>query len=225
MQTARIRPGEFHAWHGGSLLVTDIRGSCGEIPLSGFYFREARHLSRCQLLVCGERPWFCEAAGVSPSELQFEYVYPEVARYGGGGSGQSGDDVPRDQHGIPQRALVVHLGYEVVHGRLRIRASVSNRSQDRVACDVAFELDADFADIQEAQGGGTREQTAPVSVQPSDAAVSFDYAHPRLRYSTDVTATPAARWDAAARRLAVSAALEPGGETWLQLDVEPRGYG
>jgi glycogen debranching enzyme len=221
--TVRIRPGELHAWHGGSLLVTDFRGTCGDLPLSGFYFREARHLSRCRLLICGEAPWLCEATSVSPTELQFEYVYPEVANYGGGGSGQSGDDVSRNERGIPQRALIVHLGYEIVHGRLRIRAAVSNRSRERVACDISFELDADFADIQEAQGS-TREQTAPVKVETSDGAVLFSYAHPQLPYATRVTASPPAGWDSAAHRLVVPAELAPGEETWLQLDVEPQGY-
>jgi glycogen debranching enzyme len=218
--TARTRPDELHAWYGGSLLVTDFRGSCGDSPLSGFYFREARHLCRCRLLICGESPWLCEAADVSPAELQFEYVYPEIANYGGGGSGQSGDDVPRNARGIPQRALIVHLGYHVAHGRLRINISVSNRSRERVTCEVGLELDADFADIQEAQSR-SREQTAPITVRSSDTGVLFDYAHPRLTYATRVTAAPRGTWDDGSRRLAVPVVLEAGAQSWLQVDIEP----
>src|SRR5206468_10218911 len=108
MTQALGRPGQVYAWAGGSLLLTDSRGQCGEdLPLSGYYFREARHLSRCALLVDGDRPWLCEATAASPTELHFNYTYPEIANYGGGGSGQSGDDVPRNAVGIAQRALEI----------------------------------------------------------------------------------------------------------------------
>jgi glycogen debranching enzyme len=218
--TARIRSDELHAWHGGSLLILDLRGSCGELPLSGFYFREARYLSRCRLLINGEQPWICEAADPSPTELQFEYVYPEVAHYGGGGSGQSGDDVPRNDRGIPQRALIVHLGYEVAHARLRIRASVTNRSLEPVTCEIGVELDADFADIQEAQSHA-RQQSAPVTVTSSNECVRFAYAHDHLPYSTQVSALPSGSWDAELRRWILPVTLAPGSESWLQIDVHP----
>src|SRR5215831_19481522 len=108
---ARIRGDEWHAWIGASLLITDLRGSCGTAPLSGYYFRETRHLSRIRLLVDGEPLWPCEAAQPSPAQLRFLFVYPEIAAYGGGGSGQSGDDVPRNEAGLPQRGLIVTLDY------------------------------------------------------------------------------------------------------------------
>jgi len=217
---ARIRGDEWHGWNGASLLVTDLRGSCGSAPLTGYYYREARHLSRCRLLVNGEEPWLCEAAAVSPDELTFEFTYPEVAAYGGGGSGQSGDDVPRNEARIPQRALLLHLTYRLAHNHLRAQVSVENGSRESVSCDIALELDADFADIQEAQSR-RREQTAPVTLSDGAEGPVFAYEHPRLSCSTRIRCVAPARWDMAHRRMVLAATLPPRMRVDLTLEVRP----
>jgi len=103
---ALIRPATLYAWKGPSLLVTTTRGECGpDQGLTGYYFREARFLSTCRLLLNGREPWLCEAAAIGPDRLAFSYTFPEVARYGGGGSGQSGDDEPRDENGFPATGI------------------------------------------------------------------------------------------------------------------------
>src|SRR5512143_1042173 len=108
MTTALIRPRILYAWNGPSLLVLNVAGEASvEEGLSGFYFRETRFLRTLRLEVNGAAPWLCEAAEVAPPTLAFTYVYPEVAEYGGGGTGTAGDDLPRDRHGIPQRALAI----------------------------------------------------------------------------------------------------------------------
>src|SRR4051812_41297001 len=100
---ALIRPDTLCAWKGPSLLVVNTRGDCGDdVRLSGYYFREARFLRTCRFTINGRSPWLCEAASVEPSVLLFTYVFPEIAEFGGGGSGQSGDETPRDENGIPQ---------------------------------------------------------------------------------------------------------------------------
>jgi hypothetical protein len=106
MATALVRPEILYAWKGPSLLVVNPRGECGEDqPLSGFYFREARHLRTFRLEVNGRRPWLCEATAVTPDRLLLTYVDPEIRQPGGGGTGQSGDEEETDEHGIPVRAL------------------------------------------------------------------------------------------------------------------------
>jgi len=210
-----------HAWAGGSLLVTDARGSCGSLPLSGYYFRETRHLSRLDLLINGERPWLCESVRVSPRELRFLYVYPEVAAYGGGGSGQSGDDVPRDAAGIPQRALIVQTDCALSPAGMHVRMHVANHSQERVAGTVAIEIDADFADIQEAQGR-SREQAAKVAAAHDERALVFEYRHPQLPRSTAIVTPPAGAWDPSGRRLTWTLALDPGAARAFDLSIEPR---
>src|SRR5207237_6154949 len=102
------------AWKGPSLLVVTTDGECGNAePLSGYYFREARFLNTLRLTLDRQTPWLCEAASASPSVLAFTYVYPEIAEFGGGGSGSSGDEVPTNNRGIPQRALAIGVTYTV----------------------------------------------------------------------------------------------------------------
>ena len=56
-----------------------MRGECSpELPLSGFYFREARFLRTLRLEISGERPWLCEAASVDPESLAMSFVHPEL---------------------------------------------------------------------------------------------------------------------------------------------------
>ncbi len=85
--------------------MTTAGDAGGTGSLTGFYFREARFLSTVRLEIDGERLWLCEAASISPDQLQFVYTYPEVAVYEGGGSGQAGDEEPRNPQGIPQRGI------------------------------------------------------------------------------------------------------------------------
>jgi hypothetical protein len=140
------------AWKGPSLLVTNPSGVCGpDQTLSGYYFREARHLRTCRFEINGTSLWLCEAAAVEPSVLCFTYAHPEVARYGGGGSGQSGDDAPRDEHGLPQRALVVRLTFSVSFNSLEVTLTIQNCALEPLEFELACILDTDFADIQEAQ--------------------------------------------------------------------------
>jgi hypothetical protein len=94
------------------LLLVDTRGECGAAEqLSGYYFREARFLRTLRLEINGRSPWSCEACLLEPHVLAFTYVYPELTEFGGGGSGQSGDDVSTDAEGIPHRALSLRATY------------------------------------------------------------------------------------------------------------------
>lgn len=106
MALALVRPDILYAWKGPSLLIVGMRGDCSsDQPISGFYFRKARFLQTLRLEIDGERPWLCETAAVDPESLAFNFVHPEITRLGGGGTGQSQDDEPLDERGIPERSL------------------------------------------------------------------------------------------------------------------------
>src|SRR5207244_1959950 len=125
--------------------VVNTRGECGDDQtLSGYYFREARFLRTLRLEIDGDKPWLCEAATIEPHMLSFNYVYPEVAEYGGGGSGQSGDDGPTNARGMAQRALAIRLLYVVTLTGLTVRLTVTNHSKRRVECELAWEVGTDF---------------------------------------------------------------------------------
>jgi glycogen debranching enzyme len=187
MTTTVVRPDILYGWKGPSLFVANTRGECGDDQtLSGYYFREARFLRTLRLEIDGDRPWLCEAASIEPDILSFQYVYPEIAEYGGGGSGQAGDDVPRNARGIAQRALAIRLLYVVTLSGLTVRLTVTNHSKRRVACELAWQVGTDFADIQEAQSG-RREQQALVEADSRTGSLVFQYRHPELRYCSAVT--------------------------------------
>src|SRR5829696_4642889 len=159
MTRVLIRPEVLYAWHGQSLLVVNNRGECGDDEsLSGFYFREARHLRTLRLELNGERPWLCEAAAVGPQTLAFNYVHPELTQFGGGGSDESQGEVTTGGHGVPHRALDVRVRYEVEVASLHISLMITNRSRRDIAVEQSWTLDADFADIEEAHEGKRRQQ-------------------------------------------------------------------
>src|SRR5689334_5880221 len=114
MSPSFVRPLQRCAWHGQSLLIVNHGGECGkDDDLSGFYFREARHLRTVRLLIDGESPWPCESASSDPASLYFNLVYPELVEFGGGGSGQSQDAISRNTRGIPHRCVDIQLTYVV----------------------------------------------------------------------------------------------------------------
>ncbi len=216
-----IRPELLYAWSGQSLLIVDTRGDCGdEQPLSGFFFREARHLRTMRLELNGEQPWLCEASADAPDALAFSYVYPELTEFGGGGSGEAKGEVTTDAHGIPYRALDLRLRYEPGIAELRATLTITNRSTRDIQVDVAWALDADFADIQEAQGD-KRQQQADVEVVPDAHTLRFAYRHPKLAYETCVGATGPGEWMLDANRVSTRLPLGSQESAACVLVIEP----
>jgi glycogen debranching enzyme len=218
---ALVGSGTLAAWSGSSLLLVTLQGRCGqEEPLTGYYFREARFLRTLRIELDGEAPWLCEAASISPSMLSFVYAYPEIAEFGGGGSGSSGDEIPVNGRGIPQRALAIDLTCEVRCDGLHLRVRATNHAKRAVECELAFALDADFADLQEALGG-RREQDAPVRREVADKGIAFAYEHERLHYTSTVQVTTPREWRIGQSRIATIVALQSQQTIELGLRVDP----
>ncbi|HEX9945138.1 MAG TPA: glycogen debranching N-terminal domain-containing protein [Thermoanaerobaculia bacterium] len=221
MSTARVRPETLHAWRGPSLLIVDGQGRCGEEePLSGYWFREARHLRTLRLEVNGERPWLCEAGAAEPNQLHFVFIHPERTRFGGGGSGQSTDTVEIDEHGTPFRSLDLRLTYQVRAASLEVELLVTNRALQEVEVEFVWRLDADFADLLEAQGG-ERQQEARIEAAVEEGAIHFFYRHPRLPFETHVASSEDRAWEVREDRIAVRLCLAPQRPERLGLTVLP----
>jgi hypothetical protein len=105
-------------------------------------------VSRLRLEVNAVRPWLCATGSTTQDQLAFAYVHPEMAGGGAGGSGAAGEKLPRDEHGLPRRALDLLATYRIgfcslevvpklVDARLSGRSSVSLVrmiiSRDRIA--------------------------------------------------------------------------------------------
>ncbi|HEU4995823.1 MAG TPA: glycogen debranching N-terminal domain-containing protein [Gemmatimonadaceae bacterium] len=224
MSPSFIRSNERYAWHGQSLLITNERGDCcAEHSLSGYYFREARHLRTMRIEINGVSPWLCESAAGDADSLSFSYVHPELTAFGGGGSGQSQDAITRDRDGIPHRGLDVVVTQQLGIAALDVTAIVTNRAREPVTLEFAWIIDADFADIQEALGG-ERQQSAPVHVEAEGDHVEFVYQHDRLSYRTTVSASGGWTWTSNDWRLATTLRLEPQQPARLSLYVQPADY-
>ncbi len=221
---ATIRATERYAWHGQSLLILDTHGECGSAaPLTGYYFRETRYLSTLRLRINGCEPWLCEDAVVSPQELHFAYAYPEVAVYGGGGTGQSQDQTPVDANGLPQRAVDIRLRHRVRIAALDVDAVITNRTPAAtLSLRLEWSVDADYADIQEALGDA-RQQSAAVREHVGDGVLRLSYTHPDLPYATEIRAS-GAEWATQARGFTATLELAPGESARLALRVQPVDY-
>ena len=219
MPVALVRPELLHAWQGPSLLIVDAtRGECGPgLPLSGYYFREARFLSALRLEVNGRAPWLCEAASLATDALALNFVHPEITGPAAGGA-QAGDREGIDADGLPERALDFQVALRVGVADLAIEVVVTNRALSRVQCELGVALGTDFADIQEAQSGW-REQEAPVESVAHDDRVELAYQHPELKLRTHVRHD--ARWTWRDRRLTTSLSLEPRQRVEFHLNVVP----
>jgi glycogen debranching enzyme len=219
MARAIVRPDTLAAWMGSSLLIVTPDGECRE-GLTGYYFREARFLKTLRLTVDGERVWLCEGSAVSAAVLSFTYVYPEIADFGGGGSASSGDETPTNARGIPQRALAIQVTYTTKCDGLAVAITVANHASASLTFELAFDLDTDFADIQEALGG-RREQDAGIRRETHDLGVVFAYGHDRLRYRSAVQVTSHRDWRIAETRIATTITLQPQESIDLGIHVDP----
>ena len=221
MTLALIRPTQLYIWKGPSLLLVDERGECGEREqLSGYYFREARFLRTLRFEVNGRAPWLCDASLLDTHSVAFTYTHPELTQFGGGGSGQSGDEVSTGADGLPHRGLSLRLVYELSIDRLMVSVTISNHSLRRIEADVAWALDADFADIQEAHEG-RRDQHGDVHQQAAGDRLALSYQHPKLKYRTQVMPTGATIWVAGTSSIETRVELEPQQMVVLGLRVDP----
>ena len=221
-----IRPQERYAWHGPALLVTDQRGECGGGPdayLNGFYFRETRYLSRLRFEVNGQAPWLCSGGRGRQDELTFTYAHPELAGGGAGGSGTAGEESPRDARGLPRRALDFRACYRVGFHSLEVALTVANRWAERAELELVWWLDADYADLMEADAGA-RQQEALVDRIPGPNRLHFRYQHPDLPFET-IAEADGADWRAERDRLTAEVALRCGESRELRLTVTACGEG
>jgi glycogen debranching enzyme len=219
MALALVRSDILYAWKGPSLLIVSMRGECSaEHPLSGFYFREARFLRTLRLSINGERPWLCEAASVDPESLALNFVHPEIKEPGGGGTGQSGDEETLDAHGIPERAVDIRLSYHVDIAALEVLLVITNSARGPVQLELAWDLGADYADIQEAQSG-RREQDSTIDVAAHHGHVEFAYRHAQLPFRTAVRHD--GRWRLRGEQAVADLTLQPQQTEEFRLQVVP----
>ncbi|HVS63575.1 MAG TPA: glycogen debranching N-terminal domain-containing protein [Thermoanaerobaculia bacterium] len=170
-----------HAWCGPSLLAMDAEAWCGGGTFSGYFFREARHLSVLRLELFDEDPELGSIAE-GPQTIEASFLYPPVETRGGGGSGSGGATL---RHGLLARGVDLSACWRVRPASLTVRVRIAVRAHDEVEVPVAWRLAADFADLQQAAAG---HGGFDARVEASDGAVVLGCEHPELPLSTRVVA-------------------------------------
>ena len=218
---ALIRSRVLYAWAGPSLLITTVEGECGpDHPLTGYFFREARHLQTIQLRVNGQVPALCESAVESSRALSFNYIYPERVSFGGGGTDAANVEDTTDEFGVPHRSVDIRLRYEVDVVSLGVVAAVTNRSFRHIDLELSWAIDADFADLEEALSG-ERQQNAPVGTEQDDHALWMTYLHDDLHYRTRVSVSGRGVWSVEPGRVAARVTLSSQESAVVRLLIEP----
>ncbi|HEX2075211.1 MAG TPA: glycogen debranching N-terminal domain-containing protein [Geodermatophilus sp.] len=197
----RVRADQLMVPSGWSLLVTDPLGRLPGDGASGFYVDDTRVLSRERIVVDGREiaPFSCARVGshalVSHVEL---------------GDGET----------LPPRALYLGLERFVGPG-LRTRLRFDSYSDEPVTLPVCLELDADFADADEADQG-RRWQCADVVRTWDDERreLLLRYDEPRLDRAVTVRVVRGEP-RAAATALRFDVALPPRASATVEYVVEP----
>jgi glycogen debranching enzyme len=214
-----IRPERRWAWHGPSFLVVDHDAECRpDASPTGFYFREVRHLSVLRLTVDGEPPWRCDIGEPSNDELVAHYVYPEHAAFSGGGSGRASSEIKRNARGVIFRSIELRLRLRVRFDSLQAELDVTNASPEAVDLDLAWMVDADFADLIEVQANA-RSQSADIDAAIGDTALDLAYRHPSLPFRTRIAWHGAATWCAKRDRIDARLHLDPRSATCIGLTI------
>jgi glycogen debranching enzyme len=105
-------------------------------------------------------------------------------------------------------------------GGLTVTLTISNHATRRIETEVTWNLDADFADIQEAHGG-RREQQADVHRKIEGGQLHFTYQHPQLKYRAVVAPTGSSPWTVSESTIKTRIRLEPQEVVVLGLQIEP----
>jgi glycogen debranching enzyme len=212
----------YSAWCGPSLLVATRRGECGDgVRLTGYYFRETRHLRTLRLTVNGRPAWWCGGGAVAQDRLSLTFVYPELIQENGGGAaggtGTGKDEVQRDDQGLPRRALEIGIDLEVRVASLLVSVTLANRAREPLALELTWVVDADFADLQEAE----RAVVAAVDASVDADRIEFRPANGSAQLATTVVARGAAAWRASAGSITAQVDAPPGEVLAFGLEVVP----
>lgn len=220
---ASLRRTQVIAWKGSSLLVLSERGECDENdPLAGFYYREARYLRRLSFRLNQQPAWLCHVTQQAADRLTFDYAFPELTSFGGGGSG-AGDDGATDAAGIPHRALDLRLSIGLGIAVLRLDLAITNRANAGVELEVVWHVSADFADLQEALGE-QREQRGETQSEAAANGLLFAYQHPELPYRTKLSVRGPAGWRIGPNQLATRVQLPHQHPVHLSLHVRAEDF-
>ncbi|HEY1282371.1 MAG TPA: glycogen debranching N-terminal domain-containing protein [Acidimicrobiales bacterium] len=188
--------------HGGrSLLVTALDGQVPRSAELGFYYQNTRLLARLEVCL-DDRPLTPFVADNARPDSLLAYA------------------VAMKSDGLAADEVVVELTHLLSDG-LCTRVTITNYGRERRATsELGIALDADFADLREAETG-ERLQHGSVDVQWQDPRLRFRYVHPSLDRAVDVVvrASGPTTWRDGALRTQLD--LDPKETAVVELVAEP----
>lgn len=198
----RVRPDQLYVSSGWNVLITDVRGGVAGIDPHGFYARNTRVLSRERITVNGQEPRpFSTAKVGAHAQLSFAKLV--------------------DGETLPRRGAYLMVERFLGDG-LRTRIRVRSYSDTEHRFQLSVELDADFADAEEAERG-ERRQTGAVR-RAWDAArktLRFDYEHEGLELAVEITVVTSVAVAYRNEALSLELAVAPGDTAFVDFVTEP----
>jgi hypothetical protein len=214
-----LRPGEYSAHRGHSILVTDADGRVRS-GTEGFFLHRTRFLSRLVLRVNDEEPRFVSA---NPVELHFLISYHIAPSPAGPAAGPSPENKDESGGEMARKGIEIQVN-RFVGGGLRLDVHVTNHGLAKATVHLAWELAADYTDREEAQSG-KRQQKAPVTLEWTchrhGGELAFRYHHPDLPHGTVVRFAGPADFTEGVGTVFCALDLAPQQTRTLGIDVSP----
>ncbi|WP_157155933.1 MULTISPECIES: glycogen debranching N-terminal domain-containing protein [unclassified Diaminobutyricimonas] len=201
VRDARVRPELIHVSSGWNVVITDVNGRIRTNP-HGFFARNTRILSLERITVNGSEPLIFSTARVG---AHAQLSYAQLVE------GES----------LPRRGAYLMVERFLGEG-LRTRLRVQSYSDVEHRFHVAIEVDADFADTDEADRG-ERRQTAPVTDRwdPASSSVTFRYEHPDLDLAAVIAVEATAAVSYEGKVLTFDLVVPPGGSAAADVLTQP----
>ncbi len=219
----RVRPDDLIAHQGYGVLVTDVQGWIGN-GLEGVYLHQTRFLSRFHLRVEQVAISCVSANVVDHHAITAYHLAPSPA-------GRAAEP-PREKQG-PSGSEVVHKAIEIqvnafCGNGLHMDVIVTNHGLAAAELSLVFELQADFADFNEALAG-KRQQKGLVERRWSESegggTLEFRYERDDLDLASRIVLGGAGRVSDLGDGLACSLHLAPQGSQLLTLALHPHFMG
>ncbi len=221
LNRCRPHPGEIVAHRGFAALVASARGEIVE-GIEGFFLHQTRFLSRFRIEVDDKSPRSVSAHQPDHHSLIAYYLAPTPAGVAAGPEKNAGGK-PGE---IVRKAIEIHLN-AYVGGGLHFDIFVTNHALAPTEITLAFDVAADFADLDEA-ASGRRRQNADVKRDWTPDAKDYGgqlelvYQHPRLSLGAALKIRGGDSWRDDGAIMRCRLALDPQQPQLLSLDLHPR---
>jgi glycogen debranching enzyme len=202
VRDVRVRPDLLSIASGWNVLITDVHGRIAGIDPQGFFARNTRVLSRERITVNGVEPQAFSTAKVG-AHAQLSYA-----------TLVEGETLPR-------RGAYLMVERFLGEG-LRTRFRVQSHSDIEHRFQIGVEIDADFADTDEAEQGERRQQGPVTDAWDAESRrLRLEYDHPGLDLAVSINVETTLPVSRNGRTLSLELPVPAGGTASFDLVTEP----